>query len=100
MALIVSRTNNKGTRDILIILGSQNIERMQEKDQFELNWWQTPYSKQLPGTIGISYATDVEMMQWEQLARQGKQDEVIRLATSGWKYRAEKGDHDLGPRPF
>jgi hypothetical protein len=36
------------------------------------------------------------MTQMEQLARQGKANEAIKMAISGWKYRPEKGDHDLG----
>jgi hypothetical protein len=99
MPLILSRPNDKGTRDLLIVLGPENIERMQEKDPFQVNWNELPMQIRAtqPGAIVISYATDAEMMQMIQLARQGKMAEAIDLATSGFKFRPELGDHDLGP---
>jgi hypothetical protein len=40
------------------------------------------------------------MTQMEQLARQGKMQQAIDMAVSGWKYRPERGDHDLGFTPL
>jgi hypothetical protein len=99
MPLILSRNNKQGTRDIMIILGEDNIERMKEKDPFELRCWELPWTEPL-GVVTISYANPTEMVQIEQLARQGKQDEAMKIATgttSGFAYRPDKGDHDRGP---
>jgi hypothetical protein len=82
--------------DILIVLGPDNIERMQDKDPVEVEWHKLPFAKVAPRVIGIVCATQAEMTQMEQLARQGKTDEAVKMAISGWKYRPDKGDHDLG----
>jgi len=95
MPLILQKFN-RGRRDVLIILGPENIERMREKDPFEMKIWEMPGDAPM-GVIQIVFAYDAEMMQIEQLARQGKTEEAIKMATSGWRYRPEKGDHDLGP---
>lgn len=100
LILAVASNRNDGSMDVLIILGPDNIERIKEKDPVELKWWEYPFAKQRPATIGISYANETEMMQITQLARQGKTAEAIYMATSGFKYRPEKGDHDLGPERF
>lgn len=100
MPLILSRNNSRGTRDILIILGPDNIDRMKEKDPFEVRCWEFPWKEPL-GIITISYATDAEMTQVTQLARQGKTDEAMQLAigtTTGFQYRPDLGDHDRGPQ--
>lgn len=95
MPLIMGRPN-RGRTDLLIVLGSENIERMQDKDPFELKCWELPYRDPI-GVIQIAYATDAEMTQYEQLVRQGKVSEVIKQLSSGWAYHPEKGDHDRGP---
>ena len=81
----------------MIVLTKDNIARMQEADPMEINWWEFPWSMQRPATIAISYATEERMAQMQQLARQGKTAEAIKIAVGGWKYRPEMGDHDLGP---
>ena len=96
MPIILSTLNNKGERLLLIVLGSDNIERIQEKDPFEINCAQLPGPEPV-GHIGITYATDTEMVQMTQLMRQGKADQAVAMATAGFKYRPERGDHDLGP---
>jgi hypothetical protein len=96
MPLILAKPNNDGSRDVIIILGPENIERMKEKDPVEVEWHTFPFAKDPPRLIGITYASDAEMTQIAQLARQGKMLEAINMATSGWKYRPEMGDHDLG----
>lgn len=101
MPLILTRDNaeRKGRRDVLIVLGPDNIERMKEKDPFELHCWELPFREPF-GVLTISYATDAEITQMAQLARQGKTDEAMKLAagtTAGFRYRPEAGDHDLGP---
>jgi hypothetical protein len=95
MPLILARPRN-GRMDVLIVLGPDNIERIQEKDPVEVQWDDLPFSGWLPRTIGITYATQAEMTQMEQLCRQGKRDEAIKMAVSGWKFRPERGDHDGG----
>src|SRR5215831_14867528 len=98
MPIILSKPNEeKGVRDVLIILGPENIERIQEKDPFQVDCEDMPMAPFRIGIIQVSYATDTEMVQMTQLARQGKLDEAVKLATSGWRYRPERGDHDLGP---
>jgi len=104
MPLILMKPGEEpGRRDVLIVLGPENIERIKEKDPFQLDC-ETDLPVQLGkfvlGVIQISYATDAEMMQMAQLARQGKVDEAVKLATSGWKYRPQSGDHDLGAQLF
>lgn len=94
MPLILSLPKPDGFCDVIIVLGPENIERIQEKDPVELKFDEWGIK---PRTIGISYATDAEMMQMEQLARQGKTQEAVKMAISGWKFRPEKGDHDLPP---
>jgi hypothetical protein len=96
MPLILVQPNDDRTKNLLIVLGPDNVERMKEKDPVEIYWDQLPFSLDLIKTIGISYATDAELVQMEQLARQGKTNEAVKMAISGWKYRPEKGDHDLG----
>lgn len=97
LILAINSKKNDGSKDVVIILGPDTIERMQEKDPVELNWSELPFSECRPNLIGISIATDAEMTQMTQLARQGKTGEAIKLAFSGWKYRPEMGDHDLPP---
>lgn len=99
MPLILARPKN-GKVDVLIVLGSDNVERIKEKDPLQMHWREFPFWQDRIGVIGISYASDAEMTQLTQLARQGKTLEAIKIATSGWKYRPEKGDHDLGPEKF
>jgi hypothetical protein len=96
MPIILSRNNNKGRRDILIVLGPENIERMQNKDPFELRCWEFPW-KEPVGLVSVVCATHAELIQIEQLTRQGKTKEAIELATSGFEYRPDLGDHDRGP---
>jgi hypothetical protein len=96
MPLILVQPNDDGTKNLLIILGPDNIERIKEKDPVELRWDQLPFGRDRVRTIAISYASDAEMVQMEQLVRQGKTNEAVKMAFSGWKYRPEKGDHDLG----
>lgn len=99
MPLILARPTPSGV-DVLIVLGSDNIERIKEKDPMQMDWQQFPFRFDRISVIGISYASDAEMVQLTQLARQGKTSEAIDIATSGWKYRPEKGDHDLRPEKF
>lgn len=96
MPLILARPNNDGSVDAVIVLGPDSISRMQEKDPVELHWHEMPFANKAPHVIGISIATDAEMTQMTQLARQGKTQEAIKMAVSGWKYRPEMGDHDRG----
>jgi hypothetical protein len=70
---------------------------MKDKDPFELEYWKVPWKEPLD-LIAISFATDTEMIQIAQLVRQGKTDEAIKLATAGFRYRPDLGDHDLGPQ--
>jgi len=98
MPLILTKPGEEpGYRDLLIVLGPENIERIKEKDPFQLDHTDLPGVGRL-GVIQISYASDAEMTQMSQLARQGKLEEAVKLATAGWKYRPERGDHDLGPQ--
>lgn len=100
MPLILAKPNNDGkTKDVLIILGEDNLERMKEQDPFEIDAREFPWREPI-GFISISYATQAQMTQIEQLVRQGKRDEALDLAVQtmhGFKYRPERGDHDLGP---
>jgi hypothetical protein len=90
--------HNEGRRVVLIILGPDNIERMQEKDPFEV------HCRDLLGdvpinSITVAYATGAELTQIEELLRQGKRAEAMDLAlttVSGFRYRPERGDHDRG----
>jgi len=95
MPLIIAKPN-RGRRDIMIILGPENVERMQQKDPFELIVPLLPFDEPI-GTIRISIATEDELKEFEQLGKQGKTDEAIDKATAGWKFRPELGDHDRGP---
>jgi len=96
----LSKPNPDGTRDILIVLGSDNVERIKEHDPVEVEWDKLPFGKTPPRIIGITYASDTEMTQMEQLARQGKTREAVAMAVSGWRYRPEMGDHDRGYEQF
>lgn len=100
MPLILAKPNSDGkSKDLLIILGDDSIDRMKEKDPFEVDARNFPWKERM-GNITISYATSSQMTQIEQLVRQGKRDEALDLAVetmSGFKYRPERGDHDLGP---
>jgi hypothetical protein len=100
MPILLQAENNDGTRNIMIILVGDNIERIQEKDPVSIGCDQPPFSNMIVKAIGISYATEAELMHYEQLCRQGKTHEVVRLATAGWKFRPEKGDHDRGAEPL
>jgi hypothetical protein len=99
MPLIMSKLNNQGRRDILIILGPDSIERIQRKDPFEVNCWQMPFQERV-GVLSITYGTKEECAKMEALVREGKVDEAIKLALSGWEYRPDLGDHDRGPEPL
>jgi len=96
MPLIIS-TKKKGKRVVLVIIGPDNVERMQEKDPLELELYRLPFAEPV-SVVGMVIASDAELVQIEQLLRQGKVDEAIERATSGWQYRPEMGDHDLGPQ--
>jgi hypothetical protein len=96
MALIIS-TIIKRKRVMLVVIGPDNVERMQERDPLELELYRMPFPEPV-AVIGIVIASDAELTQLEQLMRQGKVEEAIERATSGWKYRPERGDHDLGPQ--
>ena len=96
MPLIIS-TKKKWKRIVLVIIGPDNIERMQEKDPLEIELYRLPFAEPI-SVIGVVVASDAELTQIEQLLRQGKVDEAIERATSGWQYRPEMGDHDLGPQ--
>lgn len=96
MPLVLSTPSTDGTYAVLIILGPENIERMKEKDPFQLICSELPF-KQRIGVIQVTYASDSELTQITQLARQGKTKEAIEMATSGFRYRPELGDHDMGP---
>ena len=96
MPLILAKPNPDGTRDVMIVLGSDSLERMKEHDPVEVEWHTFPFKNDALRIIGISYANDAEMVQMTQLARQGKLEEAITMVVSGWKYRPERGDHDLG----
>jgi hypothetical protein len=100
MPLILSIENARGTRDVMIVLGPENLARIKEKDPLVVKWWEFPFADQKPGQIGISYATDAELTQMTQLARQGKTGEAIEMAMRGWKYRPELGDNDLPPTRY
>jgi len=96
MPLIIS-TKKKGKRVALVVIGPDNVERMQEKDPLEIELYRMPFSEPV-SVVGMVIASDAELVQIEQLLRQGKVDEAIERATSGWEYRPDLGDHDLGPQ--
>jgi len=97
MPLVLAHPNNDGTMNVMLVLGPESIERIKEKDPVEFNYNECPFAKNPPRVIGISYASDSEMTQMTQLARQGRTKEAIKMAMSGWKYRPELGDNDLPP---
>lgn len=99
MALILSKPNHKGRRDVMIILGPDNIERMKEQDPFEVKWFEFPWREE-PGVVAVTYADDELMAQVTELAKAGKTIEAAELATKGWKFRPEMGDHDRGFEPI
>jgi hypothetical protein len=100
MPILLQAENNDGTRNIMIILGRDNIERILEKDPVSIGCDGRGFSNMIVKAIGVSYATDAELVHYAQLGRQGKTHEVIKLATAGWKFRPEKGDHDRGAEPL
>ena len=100
MPLILAKPNDQGGKDILIVLGPENVERIQEKDPFQVDCASMPGFPFWAGIIQIGYVTEAEMVQCTQLARQGKLQDAIKLVTSGWRYRPELGDHDLPPEQF
>jgi hypothetical protein len=97
MPLLLALPRREGI-DVVIVLGPDNIERIQERDPVEVEWDRTPFKQNRVRRIVIASATAAQLTQCEQLVRQGKPDEAIGLISSGWKYRPEKGDHDLGPQ--
>jgi hypothetical protein len=100
MPLVLARPNDEGSVDVMIVLGPENIERIKEKDPVEVRFWQMAFADSKIHMVGISYASDAEMTQMEQLLRQGKMSEAIQMAVSGWKYRPDLGDHDLPPEKY
>jgi hypothetical protein len=100
MPILLQAENNDGTRNIMIILGRDNIERILEKDPVSIGCDGPGFSNMIVKAIGISYATEAELVHYAQLGRQGKTLEVIKLATAGWKFCPEKGDHDRGAEPL
>jgi hypothetical protein len=100
MPILLHTANLDGSREVIIILDRDNIERIKEKDPVCIACNEPPFDRMIVRAIGITFATEAEMMHYHQLGRQGKVAEVVRLATAGWKFRPEKGDHDRGPEPL
>ena len=99
MPLVLGRQNDKGGKDILVILGDQNFERMKANDPFQIQCDELPWDDDIT-SITVSYADDDLMGKIEAMARQGKVEEALKLANktlSGFKYRPDLGDHDEGP---
>lgn len=95
MPLVISILQD-GKRNVIIILGPDNVDRIKEKDPVEVTISDFPWKEPI-GLLRISYASDAELIQLEQLARQGKIAEVIERTAAGWRYRPEMGDHDGPP---
>jgi len=80
---------------MLIILGPENIERIKKQDPFEIRCWELPWAEPL-GLITVSYLEEEQLKHVERLAREGKTDEATQIATAGFQFRPDLGDHDRG----
>lgn len=98
MPLILALPRGREGVDVIVVLGPDNIKRMDERDPVEVEWDRTPFGANRIRRIMIASVTDAQMTQCEQLVRQGNVKAAIELISSGWKYRPEMGDHDLGPQ--
>jgi selenocysteine lyase/cysteine desulfurase len=98
--MLLTAEHEDGTVSLVIVLGDDNIERIKQYDQAEVQWRELPwkYSSRQPHTIAVAYATPQEMQIIEQLAREGKQQQAMELVTRGFQFRPDRGDHDRGPQ--
>jgi hypothetical protein len=48
LILATDSGKNDGSKNVLIVLGPESIERMKEKDPVELKWFELAFGKQRP----------------------------------------------------
>lgn len=87
---------------LFVVLDDDGVERMRLHDPGEipLGHMAPPFDTLTLRKFVLCYANDAEMKQIAEWARQGKLPKIIKLLTSGFRYRPEKGDNNQGPQRF
>jgi len=89
----------QGKLRLLIVLEDDNITRIKEHDNAEVIWSQLKqFAHLMPDVIAIGYVSPEEAVKLYDMANKGDMAGCVKLVTSGFKYRPELGDHDLGPK--
>jgi hypothetical protein len=99
MPLVISKPNPDGSRDVLVILGRDSVERILHQDPFELEMWRFQWKNQVR-TIQVTAVNEEEMVTIEKLLKEDNMTEAINIAVRGWQYRPDMGDHDYGYKPL
>ena len=99
MPLVISKPNPDGSRDVLVILGPDSVERILHQDPFELSVYKFPWRNQIK-TVQVTAVNEEEMEKIEQLLKDDNLKEAINIAVRGWQYRPDMGDHDEGFKPL
>lgn len=93
-----------GILDLLVILEDENLERIKQHDNAEVNLQQLQMlngihlQKSKPRFVWIAYANPAEVARLHELRSQGRIEEALKLLTGGFKFRPDLGDHDKGPQ--
>lgn len=84
---------------LVVVLGSDNLERMQEGDPAEVKLKELASGKNrhllLQPTVVLCYEKDMGKV--TKLANAGDIQALLKYLNRGWKFRPERGDHDRGP---
>lgn len=99
MPLVISKPNPDGSRDVLVILGPDSVERILHQDPFELQVYKFPWRNQIR-TVQVTAVSEEELLEIERLCKDNNLKDAINVAVRGWQYRPDMGDHDEGFKPL
>lgn len=92
MPIILTRHNKRTrTTDILIVLEHESVERIQQRDPFELDA-RAVAERHGPdvrvGAIGVVSGSEPDIAEIIRLQRAGKHDEAMAYAIRGWSMKS------------
>ena len=92
--LIIPIQSQSHERDaIIIVLGRENVQRLEKSDPLEVKCSET--GRVLANPV-IMIAYEDETPEFKQVVQSGDLGKIISFLQRGWKFRPDSGDHDRG----
>jgi hypothetical protein len=92
MLILPIETTDHKEDALVIVLGPDNIERMQEADPCEVFGY--PHTLVKPK---VMVCFEKPSPEWNTVLHSGNLQQILKYLTRGFKFRPELGDHDRGP---